>query len=103
MAEAESQALEIAQQAAVERFGPHHRFSAKDVRDLHGLWLRPIYSWAGEYRTINIGKGGFQFAHAPLIARLMRELERGHCDDVRRADRRTKQLLPTILPRCMPN
>ena len=44
---------------------------------LHRLWLGPIYSWAGEYRSVNIGKGGFQFAHAPLIARLMADLERG--------------------------
>lgn len=77
MAEAESQALEIAQETALERYGPDHRFSARDIRDLHRLWLGPIYSWAGEYRTSNIGKGGFQFAHAPLIPRLMRELERG--------------------------
>lgn len=77
MAEAESQALEIAQEAALERYGPDHRFSAKDVCELHRLWLAPIYPWAGEYRTINIGKGGFQFAHAPLIPRLMSELERG--------------------------
>lgn len=77
MAEAESQALEIAQEAALERYGPNHRFSAKDVCDLHRLWLGPIYPWAGKYRTINIGKGGFQFAHAPLIPRLMAELERG--------------------------
>lgn len=77
MAEAESQALEIAQETALERFGPDHRFSAKDVCELHRLWLGPIYPWAGEYRTLNIGKGGFQFAHAPLIPRLMRELERG--------------------------
>jgi cell filamentation protein len=77
MAEAESQALEIAQEAALERFGPSHRFSAKDICELHRLWLGPIYRWAGEYRTINVGKGGFQFAHAPLIPRLMSELERG--------------------------
>lgn len=77
MHEAESQALEIAQEAAVERYGPNHRLSCKDVCDLHRLWLGPIYPWAGQYRTINIGKGGFQFAHAPLIPRLMRQLERG--------------------------
>lgn len=77
MAEAESQALEIAQEAALERYGPDHRFSVKDVCELHRLWLGPIYPWAGEYRTINIGKGGFQFAHAPLIPRLMTELEWG--------------------------
>lgn len=77
MNEAESQALEIAQQAAIARYGPDQKFSGNDVRELHRLWLGPIYPWAGDYRTINIGKGGFQFAHAPLIPRLMRELERG--------------------------
>lgn len=73
---AESQALELAQVAALDHYGPNHRFGADDVRALHRLWLGPIYSWAGEYRSVNIGKGGFQFAHAPLIARLMAELER---------------------------
>lgn len=77
MNEAESQALLIAQDAALDRYGPDHRFSAADVCDLHRLWLGPIYEWAGQYRNVNIGKGGFQFAHAPLIAGLMSELERG--------------------------
>jgi cell filamentation protein len=77
MEEAESQALEIAQDTALGRYGPEHRFSARDVCELHRLWLGPVYPWAGEYRAVNIGKGGFHFAHAPLIPRLMRELERG--------------------------
>lgn len=77
MEEAESQALEIAQETAVRRYGPDHRFTGKNVCELHRLWLGPIYPWAGDYRTINIGKGGFQFAHAPLIPRLMQALERG--------------------------
>jgi cell filamentation protein len=74
---AESQALEIAQEAALDRFGPEHRFVAADICALHRLWLGPIYAWAGEYRNVNIGKAGFQFAHAPLIPGLMRELEQG--------------------------
>lgn len=74
---AESQALELAQVDAVDHYGPNHRFTADDIRALHRLWLGAIYSWAGEYRSVNIGKGGFQFAHAPLIPRLMAELERG--------------------------
>jgi cell filamentation protein len=74
---AESQALELAQVDAVDHYEPNHRFTADDIRALHRLWLGPIYSWAGEYRSVNIGKGGFQFAHAPLIPRLMAELERG--------------------------
>jgi cell filamentation protein len=35
------------------------------------MWLGSIYPWAGNYRTVNIGEGGFRFAHAPLIPRLM--------------------------------
>jgi cell filamentation protein len=74
---AESQALEIAQDLALERFSADHRFTARDIRELHALWLGPIYPWAGEFRSVDIGKGGFQFAHARLIQGLMAELERG--------------------------
>ena len=77
MNEAESQALLLAQEAALDRFGPDHHFTAADVCGLHRLWLAPIYAWAGQYRSVNIGKGGFQFAHAPLVPRLMRKVERG--------------------------
>ena len=77
MQEAESQALELAQEGALDRFGAAHRFTAEDICFLHRLWLGPIYPWAGEYRSVNVGKAGFQFAHAPLIPGLMRELERG--------------------------
>ena len=35
-----------------------------------------MYSWAGEYRNVNLGKGGFQFAAASLIPRLMDQFER---------------------------
>ena len=38
MEEAESQALELAQEAAVDRFGPDHRFTASDICKLHRLW-----------------------------------------------------------------
>jgi cell filamentation protein len=44
---------------------------------IHQLWLGDIYPWAGEYRRVNLGKGGFQFANAQLIPNLMREWERG--------------------------
>lgn len=57
MNEAESQALELAQEAALDRFAADHRFTAEDICALHRLWLGPIYVWAGEYRSVNIGKG----------------------------------------------
>lgn len=75
--EAESQALLLAQAQATKQYGDDQEFTAKDVCDLHRMWLGPIFSWAGEYRTVNIGKRGFQFAHGPLIQGLMAELERG--------------------------
>ncbi|HEY8907221.1 MAG TPA: Fic family protein [Rhodoferax sp.] len=77
MNEAESQALLLAQAQAVDLYSDDQRFAAQDICDLHRLWLAPIYVWAGEYRSVNIGKAGFQFAHAPLIQGLMAELERG--------------------------
>jgi cell filamentation protein len=77
MEEAESQALAAAQRAALEIYGPSHRFTPADIRRLHRMWLGSIYPWAGQYRTVNIGKGGFQFAHAPLIPRLMATLGKG--------------------------
>jgi cell filamentation protein len=69
--EAETQALIAAQRAARTNYGRNHRFTPADIRRLHRMWLGSIYPWAGNYRTVNIGKGGLQFAHAPLIPRLM--------------------------------
>jgi cell filamentation protein len=71
MEEAETRALIAAQRAARTTYGRNHRFTPADIRRLHRLWLGSIYPWAGNYRTVNIGKGGCQFAHAPLIPRLM--------------------------------
>ena len=74
---AESQALEIVQDLALDRFEADHRFTAQDICELHALWLDEVYPWAGQYRSVDIGKGGFQFAHARFISRLMAELEKG--------------------------
>lgn len=54
-----------------------HRFTAADVRAIHKTWLGEIYPWAGRYRQVNVSKGGFSFATAGLISRLMQEFERG--------------------------
>jgi cell filamentation protein, protein adenylyltransferase len=76
MNEVETQALKVTQGAALGIYGPNHRFTPADIRCLHRMWLGSIYPWAGHYRTVNIGKGGFQFAHAPLIPGLMAALGR---------------------------
>jgi len=61
----------------VEMFGPNHRFTSKDVCKIHEVWLRPIYSWAGRYRQVNLSKGRFPFAAAKHIPVLMDNLENG--------------------------
>jgi cell filamentation protein len=52
-----------------------HRFTAHDLCVLHRNWLGAIYPWAGEYRQVNVSKGGFLFAAANLIPHLMEEFE----------------------------
>ena len=42
----------------------------------HRLWLGYVYPWAGQERSVNLGKGGFQFATAGLLPGLLRDFER---------------------------
>ena len=42
-----------------------------DLSEWHRRWLGNVYDWAGQYRSINMGKDGFQFAAAHLIHELM--------------------------------
>ena len=58
-------------------YGARHRFTAIDVCNIHKLWLGDIYEWAGKYRQVNISKGGFLFAAANHVSRLMAEFEKG--------------------------
>ena len=61
---------------AIRHYSTDHRFIAADVCLLHKQWLGEVYPWAGEYRQVNMGKGGFAFAMAAQIPRLMEEFER---------------------------
>jgi cell filamentation protein len=74
--QAESDALLVVQEWAVERYSADHRFLAADIRELHRRWLGGIYAWAGEYRTVNLFKDSLPFATAEQIPRLMMEFER---------------------------
>lgn len=49
---------------------------AQDIHKIYKIWLGRIYGWAGEYRQVNISKGGFKFASAVHIPALMEELEK---------------------------
>lgn len=41
---------------------------ADGYRALHKHLFQDLYDWAGEDRTVDIGKGGILFAHAPYVA-----------------------------------
>ena len=45
--------------------------TSEDLCEWHRRWLGNVYEWAGQYRTVNIGKGDFQFAAAHLIPSLV--------------------------------
>ncbi len=72
-AETETQLLALNKFAA--NYGQDHCFTAKDICQMHKTWLGSIYGWAGQYRSVNISKGGFSFAAAREIPKLMNELE----------------------------
>jgi cell filamentation protein len=73
---AESEALMNVRDWALSRFTASHRFTAADVCDIHKHWLSGVYPWAGAYRNVHIGKGGFMFAAAGQIPRLMADFEK---------------------------
>jgi cell filamentation protein len=54
-----------------------HRFTASDIKSIHGRWLGRVYAWAGEYRQVNVSKGGFMFAASEHIPGLMVDFESG--------------------------
>lgn len=67
----ESDALLATTERLIDQVAEDKRFVADDIREFHRMWLGDIYEWAGEYRNVNISKGGFQFASAAQVPRLM--------------------------------
>lgn len=46
------------------------------IREWHRHWLGTVYAWAGKERSVNLGKGGFQFAMARQIGPLLETFDR---------------------------
>ena len=61
---------------SIRNYSMDYRFTAQDINVLHQQWLGKIYPWAGQHRQVNISKGGFTFAMAAQVSRLMTEFER---------------------------
>jgi cell filamentation protein len=72
----ETAALWRVQEKLIGEIAADQSFTAQDICDMHRQWLERIYSWAGKYRQVNIGKGDFHFAMAHTIPTLMTNFER---------------------------
>ena len=55
---------------------PTRSLKVQDLFDWHRRWLGNLYDWAGEHRGVNVSKGGFMFANAALVPRLLNQFER---------------------------
>jgi cell filamentation protein len=70
-------ALKQAEESFFRNYDANHRFTAKDVCDMHKVWLGKIYSWAGKYRQVNRTRENFRFATVGFIPQLMKGFEEG--------------------------
>ena len=68
--EAESTARRIAELIRTPISG---RFDANHLRTIHKYIFQDVYSWAGEFRTVNISKGRHLFAAAAFVEALLAE------------------------------
>ena len=77
MDRAEHEALMRAQGAYLKTISPRTRFTATMLCRMHRDWLGGIYEWAGQYRTVEVQKGGFRWPPAYRVPQNMAEFERG--------------------------
>ena len=55
---------------------PDRRLDVADLKTWHRRWLGNVYDWAGQERSVNRAKGGFHFAAAAQVPRLLAAFER---------------------------
>lgn len=67
--------VQLYQAVLVEDF-PDRTLRVADLETWHRRWLGNVYGWAGAERSVNMGKGGFHFAAAAQIPRLLTVFER---------------------------
>lgn len=67
--------LQLYEYVLREQF-PMRQLDVADLLEWHRLWLGNVFDWAGQARSVNLGKDGFQFASAGQIPRLLQTFER---------------------------
>jgi cell filamentation protein len=71
---AETRAYNLMVRASLDSFEDNQTLSAGDLNKLHRFWLGSVYSFAGEYRQVNVSKNGFAFCVAEFIPQQMEAL-----------------------------
>jgi len=70
--------LEKLYQVVFEERFPSGNISFSMIRNWHHIWLGNIYEWAGQVRSVNISKGGFMFAPAAQLPKLVSSFEKNY-------------------------
>lgn len=55
---------------------PNRVLTMEDLKTWHRRWLGNVFEWAGQERSVNMGKDGFMFAASAQIPRLLADFER---------------------------
>ncbi len=76
MDELELRLLKDTYEAVLLQDFPNRTLTVADLKAWHRLWLGNVYAWAGQERSVNLGKGGFLFASASLVPGLLQTFER---------------------------
>lgn len=75
LGEAEAEGFANAEMEFIEDLTDETKFDVAYIRDIHRRALSHLYKFAGEYRSVNMSKGGFYFAAAHVIPRAMQNFE----------------------------
>jgi cell filamentation protein len=73
---AELKAFIFAQHRYIDTIEDNTVFTADLICRMHHDWLGGIYEWAGQYRTVDMSKGGFTWPPAYLVADNMIRFEK---------------------------
>lgn len=75
MDEIELDLLEQLTEHILDEIAEDQTISTRVLSEWHRRWLGNVYEWAGNFRSVNMGKGDFQFAAAHLVPKLMTEFD----------------------------
>lgn len=76
MDDVELDLLEQLYDDVLDRVSLDQMLTVGDIREWHRKWLGNVYEWAGRERSVNMGKGDFEFAVAAQLPRLLKVLDK---------------------------